>query len=167
MNYIQIGKIVNTHGLKGEVKVVASTDFKRERYSPKKPVYIYFNDNYIKCYVKSYREHKGADLLTFVGLDHINKVELYKGSDLYSEDTIINDLKKDEFHIKDILHLEVYQNNLLVGLVDDIREYPQCDYLVVKKIDGLNSLIPFRDEFVLNVDLDNHRIDIALIEGLL
>jgi len=167
MNYIQIGKIVNTHGLKGEVKVVASTDFKHERYLSKKPVYIFFEDQYLPFFVKSFREHKGADLITFKGQEDINLVEKYKGCDLFSEDFALVNLQPGEFHVNQLLGLKIIQFGNVVGKIMDIREYPQGDYLVISKNDGSQASIPFRDEFVESVDQNLEQVIIREIEGLL
>ena len=162
-----IGKIVNTHGLKGELKVLASTDFKEERYGQGNPLYINFNDDFVEVRVKKYRIHKGYDLLTLVGLEDINLVEKYKGHDLYSNDEPIDLIPDVEFHVDDLVGLEVYQGNQLVGKVESVKEFPQGDYLEVIKLDQSRGYVPFRDEFVLSVDQKSLRIDIVEMEGLL
>ncbi|MBU1144808.1 MAG: ribosome maturation factor RimM [Firmicutes bacterium] len=167
MKTILIGKIVNTHGLKGEVKVVATTDFKDERYNPLHPLYLKQGDISVKVHVKKYRVLKGFDLLTFEGLEDINAVEKFKGFDLYSEDFEIKALHPNEFHVDDLLHLQVFQQGILKGTVVQIKGFPQGDYLDVLKLDKTHALIPFRDEFVLVVDLKTKRIEIVEMEGLL
>lgn len=167
MNYIQIGTIVNTHGLKGEVKVLASTDFKEERYDPNNTVYVKIGDAFQPMKVKKYRIHKGFDLLTFEGLEDINLVEKYLKCDIYSEDFPVENLQNNEFHVNDLLDLDVIQNEIVRGKVKSITTFPQGDYLVVLTMENTSKLVPFRDEFVEKVDIDEKKIYIKDIEGLL
>lgn len=167
MDYIYIGKIIATRGLIGEVKVLSSTDYKEERYAKDRPVYVKMGDEYIPLFVLKYRVHKGLDLLTFVGLNDINLVEKYVKCELYSEDTLIESKTDDEFHLEELLDVKIYQYDELKGVVENVREYPQGDYLVVRLSDQSTKLVPFRDEFIKEVDIENKRIDIEEIEGLL
>ena len=167
IDYILIGKIVNTHGIKGEVKVMSETDFKSDRYHKNNKTYIDFNNEKIFVKIISFRSHKGFDLLTFEGLDDINLVEKYKGFSLYSENKKPKDLKKNEYHEIDLIGLEICQNNVIVGVINSIKTYPQCDYLEIKKNDGEMKLVPFLKEFVLDVDIQNKKVTIIEMEGLL
>lgn len=162
-----IGKIVNTRGLKGELKILSKTDFKAERYSESGNLYILFGENYLPVKVESYRVFKGLDILKFKGLDDINKVEMYKGSDLYAEDIKIESDNPDEYHSDQLIGLKVIQNELFKGEVVSIREMPQGDYLNVLKPDGTISPIPFRDEFIMTINLEKQFIEIIDMEGLL
>ncbi len=168
MKYIQIGTIVNTHGLKGEVKVLASTDFKEERYDSKNTVYVKTIEGFQPMKVKRYRIHKGFDLLTFEGLEDINLVQKYLKCELFSEDfPVDNCLDSNEFHVNDLLNLDVIQNNVLKGRVKSISTFPQGDYLVIETTQNTSKLIPFRDEFIEKVDLIGKKIYVSDIEGLL
>ena len=83
-----VGKIVNTHGIRGEVKVKRITDFE-ERFSKGELLYIQTKEGHVPVIVENHRMHKGFDLLKFEGLDNINDVEKYKGLYLQSMSTII------------------------------------------------------------------------------
>ncbi len=162
-----IGKIVNTRGLNGELKILSETDFKEQRYSDKGNLYIFFGGNYLPVKVESYRVFKGFDILKFKDLDNINKVEKFKGSNLFAEDIKIELENPDEFHAAQLIGLKVLQNELVKGEVESIREMPQGDYLNILKLDGTIAPVPFRDEFVTNIDLDQGIIEIVDMEGLL
>ena len=167
IEYILIGHIVNTHGIKGEIKVKSETDFKSDRYSKNKKSYIDYNGEKIFVKIISYRSHKGFDLLMLEGMNDINLVEKYKGYSLYSENIKPVNLKKNEYHETDLIGLEVYQNNQMVGIIDNIKTYPQCDYIEIKKVDGVKKLVPFLNEFVLEVNLETKKVIIIEMDGLL
>jgi len=166
MKTIVIGKIVNTHGLKGDLKILSSTDFKDERYANKNTLYVEEEGMKKPLKVVMFREHKGFDLVRFEGYEDINLVSSLLGKDLLAEDRPMRHLKQNEFQGQQLIGLKVRQNQIEKGEVIEIKSYPQGDYLVVSKQDG-TALIPFRDEFVLTVDIENHFIDIVNMEGLL
>jgi len=167
LEYILIGKIANTHGIKGEIKVLSETDFKADRYNKKNKTYIDFNGEKVFVKIDSYRSHKGYDLLTLEGFNDINLVEKFKGSSIYSENHKPKNLNKDEYHETDLIGLEVFQNNLSVGVIESIKTYPQYDYLEIKKESGEKKLVPFIKEFILKVDIENKKVSIIEMEGLL
>ena len=155
---ICIGKIVNTHGLKGEVKIIS--DFKYKNLVFKKNFVFYVNNE--KLIVKSYRKHKMFDMVTFDLIDDINNVLKYKGKDIY-----INreDIKEKIILNEDYIGLEVYSDRY-IGIVEEIMKNPAHDILVVNN-NGKINLIPNIEEFVKSVDVDNKKIIINEIEGLI
>jgi len=81
MNYVYIGNIVNTHGIKGEVRILSSFNYKE--YIFKKNFNLYIGKNKEKQTINSYRFHKIFDMVTFYGIDNINDVLKYKGEKVY------------------------------------------------------------------------------------
>ena len=81
MNYIYVGEIVNTHGIKGEVRLVSN--FERKDLVFKNGFNIYIGNNKEKMIINTYRVHKNFDMLTFIGLNDINDVIIYKGENVY------------------------------------------------------------------------------------
>ena len=94
MAYICIGKIINTHGIKGEVKIESYSDCDEERYTKGTQVYIRVDEKYLPVTVASYRKHKGFPLVSFVDLQNINFVEQYKGCEIYIDEADRKQLKK-------------------------------------------------------------------------
>lgn len=167
MEYIKIGKILNTRGIRGELKIKSFTDFQSDRYQKGNTIYIYFEDKYLEFEVKQYRPYRNTDLLVLKGFEDINLVEKYKGSEIFVSADDETTLYEDEYHLSEIINLEVYQNDILIGHIVDVKTYPQCDYLeILTEKDG-KKLIPFLDEFVLTVNIEEKRIEIATMEGLL
>lgn len=165
MNTITIGRIIGTHGLKGTLKIKSFTDFIEERYEKGSRLYIQHKDQMIPIIVQSFRTHKGIELVDVEGLRDINEAEKYKGSYVLIEESAREELEEDAFYFSQLIGLEVYQGKR-IGVVTDIRELPQGELLEVKT-DEKTVLIPFQKEFVVNVDLDNKRIDVELLDGFL
>lgn len=161
MDFIYIGDIVNTHGIKGEVRILS--DFKYKDFIFLKDNNLYVGNNKEKLVINSYRKHKMFDLVTFSGINDINDVLIYKGDKVYINR---NEVTIDGYYNEDLIDLDVYGNDLYVGKVTDIVNNGIYDILVIDK-DSIKNLVPNIPEFVLNIDLENHRIDINVIKGLI
>ena len=164
MNLVIVGKIVNTHGIKGEVKVKASTDFIEERFQKGATLYLEYQGQTIEMTVASHRFHKGHVLVTFENHRDINLVEKYKGCLLYAckDENLLGD---DEYYVSDIIGCQVYNDGQLIGVVQDVQLYDHHDILVVKGKEKI--MIPYVDAFIVDEDIENKRIDVHLIEGFL
>lgn len=161
MNYILIGEIVNTHGLKGELRLLSEFRFKKDVFKEGQTVYL--GKRKQEMVIKSYRPHKAYDMITFEGIDSIDAAIIFK-----TDQVFINrdDLKIDGYVNEDIVGLQVYNGDTLIGVVDSIMKSPKDDILVIKS-KTQKHLIPFIDEFVINVDLNRKEVKIKIIEGLL
>ena len=162
MEQVIIGQIVNTHGIKGELKVKSSTDFIEERFQKNAHVFIENHGKMIEMVVLSHRFHKGHVLVTFQGYQDINLVEQYKGCLLYA-DKNTELLDEDEYYVGDLIGCDVYDHQQYIGQVSDVQLYDHHDILVVQGKQKM--MIPYVDAFVKEVDIDKKRIDVALIEG--
>ena len=166
MEYVVIGKIVNTFGIKGELKVYSYTDFVKERF--KKGSKVYLSEKYLPFEVNSCREHKGFLLVSFKDHEDINLVEKYKNMLIYKAKEDIKPLKKGEYYFSDLRDLEVYVEGKKIGRVKIVEEGIRSNNLrIVKYADEKEYLVPFLDVFIEKVDLENKRIDIVKMEGLL
>lgn len=162
MNYFKCGHIMRTHGLKGDLKVKNLSDF--DRFYKGSKLYILHNEEYVEVKVNKTSNFNEYLLVSFENLLDINLVEKYHGDDIYvAEEDRKNDDLEDGYYYSDLVGKEVYnQNNILLGTVTQIRELPQCDYLVIDH-NGRNVLVPCIDEFIIDVD---DKIIINEIEGL-
>lgn len=154
-----IGDIVNTHGIKGELRILS--DFKYKEAVFKENQKLYIGKRKQEVVIKTYRKHKIFDMVTFVDVDSINDAIAFKGDEVFikREDLVI-----DGYVDEDIIGLEVYGDNKLVGVVESIIKNKQ-EILLIKNGEK-SHMVPFVDELV-SVDLDNKRININMIEGLL
>jgi 16S rRNA processing protein RimM len=163
-----VGKIINTHGIKGEVKVQRITDFD-ERFQPGQLLY-WANDNKgpEKLVVRSHRIHKGFDLLMFEGHQSINDVERYKNGMLMVTEEAQDELDEHEFYFHEIIGCTVYlQSGEEIGEVKEILTPGANDVWVVKRKDQSDLLVPYIEPVVKDVDPALKKIIIDPIEGLL
>ena len=164
---LEIGQIVNTFGIKGEVKVVPFTD-DISRFDELKKVYIK-NKNQEKQYkIENVKYHKNMLLIKFSGIDKIEDAEMLKNKylEIDREDAI--PLEEGTYFIADLIGLEVYtEDGNLLGKVEDIYNTGSKDIYVVKDELGKQVLLPGIDEVIKNVDLENSKIIVHLIPGLI
>ena len=159
--YIKVGTITSTHGIKGEVKIFGdnpcfNTSFKDALYIDEKLM--------VEVHIKSVKNQNGKLIISFKEFTDINQVERYKNCGIYADRDTLEPLDEDEVYVNDLVGMDVYnEDKKFIGKVIDIREYPQCYYLVVKG-ETKNHLIPFIEEFVTEV---SDVIVIHEMEGLL
>ena len=163
MEFVSLGKIVNTFGIKGELKIESYTDFASDRF--KKDSTIYIGEEYEPMQVSSFRIHKGFILIKLVDHEDINLVEKFKNKYVYKAKQDIKPLENGEYYFSDLRGLDVYIDDNKVGKVIRVEEGLANNNLRVLK-DGKEYLIPYVKAFILNVDLQANRIDIRNVEGL-
>lgn len=161
---LNIGKIVNTHGIRGELKVLASTDFVDERFKKGSTVLLKYGKEVKEFVIESSRMHKGCVLVVFAGLHNINDVEKYKGLDLYIETDGSDD---DDYYYFELENCDVYYQNEKIGIVSEILESEAHEILRVKRDGKSDVLIPYVERFILDVKIEDKRIDVDVIEGML
>jgi 16S rRNA processing protein RimM len=165
MNYVEIGKIINTHALKGELKVASDSDFIEERFAVGAKVYIKQNQEMAPLEVTSVRYHANDILVTFNHLADINLVQHLVGQTLFVPRDSLSDLDDHEYYYADLIGLKVYSTqNEYLGEVNDILEYPHGEILEVYNGDK-KILIPFVEAFIKDVTDD--KIIVEVIEGLI
>lgn len=169
--YLNVGKIVNTHGIRGEVRVISRTDFPEERYKKGNTLYVDFGDGskLVPVVVSAHRVHKQFDLLQFEGHPNINDVEKYKGHLLKTAADTPVDLNEGEFFYHDIIGCTVTTDEgEELGKVKEILSPGANDVWVVKRKGfGPDILIPYIPPVVKQVDVENKQITIHLLDGLI
>lgn len=163
-----VGKIINTHGLRGEVKVHRITDFE-DRFDIGAKVYaVKDNSEPIELMISSHRMHKGFDLLRFQGLDSIDDVEHLKGAMLKITKDQLTELEEGEYYYFEIIGCSVYTTGgERIGEVKEILSPGANDVWVVKRKEGKDVLIPYIEDVVKKVNPDAKEIVIHPMEGLL
>lgn len=165
MDYTAIGKIINTHGINGEVKIYPYTD-DVERFSILKQAYI--GDTKIKVNLSSVKYHKGLPLVKFKEYNNINDVLKFKEQIIYVDDENRVVLPKNHFFIYDLIDCQVYDmDNNYIGKLVEVMQGASNDIYVVKDDNHKEYLIPAVKEFIEEVNIDKKTVIINPIEGMI
>ncbi|MDT2736941.1 ribosome maturation factor RimM [Enterococcus pseudoavium] len=168
-NYYKVGKIVNTHGIRGEVRVISTTDFAEERYQVGEQLFL-FRDNQemLPLTITSYRRHKNFDLLSFEGYPNINDVEAFRDGILKISEKQLGDLAEHEYYYHEIIGLTVVdEQKQEIGKITEILSPGANDVWVVKRKGQKDALIPYIESVVKDIDLTEGIIQVEIPEGLL
>ncbi len=158
MEYINVGKIYTTHGLKGELKVKSDFKFKDKIYI--KGMRFYIGSKKELFILNNYRKQNEFDLLMFDLLDDIDKVIKYRGTFLYVDR---KDIQIDTYLNEDLKNFEVIFNNNIIGKVNDIIDAGNGNEIICLD----NIKIPKKDNFIEKIDIENKKILVKNIEGLM
>lgn len=167
--WFNVGKIVNTHGIRGEVRIISKTDFADERYKLGNKLFLFLPDTHspIELIVKTHRKHKNFDLVTFEGCDNINHVERFKGGILKVPESQLSVLEEDEYYYHEIIGCEVITlNGEEMGKIKEILSPGANDVWVIKGKGGKELLIPYIEDVVKEVNVKEKKVIIDPIEGL-
>ena len=164
--YLEIGQIVNTFGIKGMVKIKPFTD-DINRFDKLKKIYIKNKDGKKEYQIQEVKYHKNMVLMKLEGIDTVEQADLLRQSYLLVNRDDEEPLEEGVYYIVDLIGLEVYTDEgVLLGNVDDIFNTGSNDIYVVKDGKGKQILLPGIPEVLKNVDLENGKITVHLIPGL-
>lgn len=167
MDYYNVGKIVNTHGVRGEVRVLATTDFIDERFNPGQILYLQHTGQPLALEIESARQHKGMILVKFVGYDNINDVQAFRDHELMVSANDQQELEDGQYYYHQIIGLTVQTlDGTKLGTIKEILSPGANDVWVVQRPDAKDLLLPVIDDVVKNVDLDRGIVEVELMEGL-
>lgn len=160
MNYLYIGKLVNTHGIKGEVRLLSKFRYKDKVFV--KGFKVYIGKDKEEFEIEKYRVHKNFDMLVFKDNYDINKIEYLKGSLVY--------INKDDLHLDnntflsiDLIGFNVIIDNKNIGIIKEVLDTPANEVLVLDN----NVMIPYVKEFIDNINTNKKTITIKNIKGLI
>ncbi|MCM3746034.1 ribosome maturation factor RimM [Paenibacillus pasadenensis] len=165
-----VGEIANTHGIRGEVKIVPHTDFAEQRFARGSKLWIHRADEpgAVQVEVLSSRNHKNTYIVKLKGFDNINEVEKFKGSLLKITGEHREKLDEGEFYYTDIIGCEVItEEEERLGVVTEILRPGANDVWVVELENGKELLLPYIDDVVLKVNVHSKKITVRLLEGLM
>lgn len=168
MRLLECAKIVTTHGIRGEVKIQIITD-NLERFNKGSQLYVgtslYTKEIKERIVIDNFRPFKDMGLLSFNGITNINDVLQYVGKTIFVD---TDEVDPEGIYYDDLIGCDVYDGDEFVGPVTDIMEVPQGAILIIDNIKKeKESLVPYVDEFIVSVDIDEKKIIIKSIEGLL
>ncbi len=165
-NLLEIGKIVNTHGLRGEVKVVPWTD-SPDDFEAVEKVFVKIKSEYMPLTVKAVRYQKNNLIVKFREFDNINDVEAFKGATLYCDRDELGELPEGVYYIVDLIGLTVVSDEGdTVGVIADVFNTGANDIYDVKREGKKNLLLPVIDEVVKEIDMEKGQVTVHIMEGL-
>ena len=170
MEWYNVGKIVNTHGIRGEVRVNSYTDFPEERFAVGSKLALFMPESPkpIFLIVATQRPHKNFNLLTFENHPNLNDVEKYRDGILKVSENQLGDLDEDEFYYHEIIGCTVVTTEgQEIGKVTEILETGANDVWTVTPEKGKPQYIPYIEDVVKEVDIEGKKIIIELMDGLL
>ena len=166
MDLLEVGKIVNTHGLRGEVKVVPWTDYP-EVFEDIETVYIKKKSDFERLDIAGIKYQKNNLIIRFAQLKDINEAEKYKNRVLYAERASLGELPEGVYYIADLIGLDVVkEDGEKVGIISDVFNTGSNDIYEVKREGQKNLLLPVIDDVVLNIDIENKKVTVRMMEGL-
>ncbi|MDE5908073.1 MAG: ribosome maturation factor RimM [Lachnospiraceae bacterium] len=164
---LQVGIISSTHGIKGEVKVFPTTD-DANRFKKLKEVLLDTGKETLSLKIESVKFFKQFVILKFKGFDSINDIEKYKGKRLLVTRENAVELKEDEYFIADLEGVNVVSDDgKYKGVLVEVIETGANDVYAIRLEDGRMLLIPAIKECILLVNLEENRMLIHVLDGLL
>lgn len=165
-DYLAVGKVVNTHGVRGELKVMPMTS-DLSRFDYLLFVSVNYEGKLREFRVTGARFHKNMVLIKLQGVDTMDEAEKFKGQELLVHRKHARPLEEDEYFICDLIGLEVYEEDQCLGTLADVLETGSNDVYVVKQPGKRDLLLPALKSVVLKVDLEGKRMEVKVPEGLI
>lgn len=158
MDFIYIGKLINTHALKGEVRIISDFEYKTLVF--KKDNNLYIGEDKIKVTIETYRKHKNYDMVKFKEYNDILEVSVFKGKKVYA---LRDEIEfGDKILDSDLINLKCIYNNKEIGYVKEIINNNGYKLISLKEF-----LIPYHENFIENINLSRQEIIFKNLEGLI
>ena len=156
MEKVLVGKYVKTHGIKGEIKIKSNFKYKDRVFKVGNLIFIGEKE----FEITGYRIHQDYDMITLKGINDINEILLLKGSFVYFDKEKLN-LEEKEYLDTDLINLDLYMKDRLIGKVQEISYVTKAKKLLI--VD--NHYIPY--ELIKNIDFKSKKIEIEEVSGLI
>ena len=165
--YFEIGQIVNTFGIKGMVKVNPFTD-DISQFEEMETILVDKKGNLLEMQIEEVKYSKNQVLLKLKGIETVEEAEKYRNCYLKLPREKARKLPKNTYFIADLIGLEVYtEEGNLLGKVEDIYNTGASDIYVIKDELGKQILLPAIKDVIKQVDVEQEKIIVHLLEGLI
>ena len=166
MEYLTLGKIIDTFSLDGSVKILSSTTNQDIRYKKGNKVYINIDNEVKEFTIVSYRRSSNCDIVKFQEITNVDEAILLKGKEvLVIKNT--KDLKEGYYFYSDLAGCTIVSEGKKLGQVIEVEEFPAQLTLRCKASNGKQFFIPFVKAFIKSVSIEKKEIEINYMEGLL
>ena len=164
--YLQVGIISSTHGIRGEVKVFPTTD-DPARFKVLKNVILDTGKEQIPMEIQGVKFFKQFVIVKFKGIDNINDIEKYKGKSLLVTRENASPLEEDEYYIADLIGMAVFTEDGEFGVLKDVIETGANEVYVVDSKEHGEVLIPAIHDCILDVNVEEQTMKVHLLDGLI
>lgn len=164
--YLQVGIISSTHGIRGEVKVFPTTD-DPARFKVLKNVILDTGKEQIPMEIQGVKFFKQFVIVKFKGIGNINDIEKYKGKSLLVTRENASPLEEDEYYIADLIGMTVFTEDGEFGVLKDVIETGANEVYVVDSKEHGEVLIPAIHDCILDVNVEEQTMKVHLLDGLI
>ena len=166
--YLEIGQIVYTFGIKGMVKVKPYTDDVKKRFDNLKKIYIQNRNTRKEYEIEEVKYHKEMVLIKFKGIENPEDANLLRNYYLVVDRDEEEPLEEGTYYIVDMIGLDVYTDEgEKLGILDDVFNSGSSDIYVVKNELGKQILLPAIEDVIKNIDMEQRKMIVHLIPGLM
>lgn len=167
IDYLKVGQITNAHGVKGEVKVYPLTD-NIKRFSKLEFVFFKSNEEYKKKMIQNVKYQNNFVIIKLEGVESMDDALRLKNEYIYVDREHAVKLPKDSYFISDLIDMEVTTvNGDYLGRIISVFPTGSNDVYEIKSDDGKPVLIPAIKDVIIEVDVDNKKMKVKLLEGLI
>ena len=166
MDLLEVGKIVNTHGLKGEVKIVPWTD-SPDVFEDLEYVHVKSRIENRILHISNIKYQKNNIIVKFQELNKIEEAEPLKNSVLLAPRDMLGELPEGVYYIADLIGLQVFdENGDFIGDISDVFSTGANDVYAVKRAEKKDLLLPVIENVILKVDIAEKKVIARIMEGL-
>ena len=167
MEKLLVGKIIDSFSLDGTLKVFSTTSNPEKRYKKGNVLFIRNKDNNeVPHTVVSYKKNGKVDLVRFEDITTPEEAHALKGYEILCNKDY-SDLDEGYYFFSDLVDCELINNNKVIGKVIAVEEFPAQITLRCKQTNGREFFVPFIKEFIQKIDIENKKIEIVVLEGML
>jgi len=161
----QLGYVVKTHGLKGEIQILLDVD-DPSQYQEMESMFVFQNNSLVPFFIEYLQVSGKKAIVKIEDIDHIDTAKAFVSNPLYLPLNDLPELEEGDYYLHQLVGMELYNHDKLIGNVAEIFEMgPQNMISVIHQ--GEEVLIPLIDEIVKKVDLKANTISTELPEGLI
>ena len=161
----QLGEVIKTHGLKGEVSILLDVDYP-EAYRDLESVFLLQSGKLVPFFIDTIQINSKRALVKFEDIDSIEEASNLVKCEAYLPLTLLPELPEGEYYFHDLIGCKVFEENKLLGIVKEVIDLNGNDLLNIE-YEEKEVLIPIKDEILSKVSISKKRLDVVLPQGLL
>jgi len=161
--FLLVGHLQRAHGIKGEIAMQVITDFPERLLKGKK---LWIGDSHIQHIIKSIRWKQDLMLLGFEGIDDRSGIDVLVNQDVFIQTSALPKLPDGRYYFHQLIGLSIFEKENFIGKVTEILETGANDVFVISLPGGKELLLPDIKSVILNVDLEEQKIQVAIPDGL-